>query len=157
MSLIREYADRDSEQLEDCFVELQEHERRLDDLLAEGRAVARRYLAHMFSRCAETEGRVFVADEGGRAVGFVCVWAKLRPRMIEEKEYEYAYVSDLVVLPGHRGRGLGRALLERAESHARARGAKILRIGVLARNEPARGLYRSLGFEERVIEMTKAL
>jgi ribosomal protein S18 acetylase RimI-like enzyme len=157
VSLIREYEDRDFEQVADCFVELQEYERCLDDFLVEGRAVARRYLAYMFSRCAETEGRVFVAEEGGRAVGFVSVWSRVRPRMIEEKEYEYAYVSDLVVLAAYRGRGLGRALLERAEGHARSCGAKILRIGVLARNEPARGLYRSFGFEERVIEMTKAL
>ncbi len=157
MSLIREYEDRDFEQVADCFVELQEYERCLDDFLVEGRAVARRYLAYMFSRCAETEGRVFVAEEGGRAVGIVSVRSRVRPRMIEEKEYEYAYVSDLVVLAAYRGRGLGRALLERAEGHARSCGAKILRIGVLARNEPARGLYRSFGFEERVIEMTKAL
>jgi len=157
VSLVREYAERDFGRVEDCFVELQEYERRLDDFLVEGRVVARRYLAYMFSRCAETEGRVFVAEESGRVVGFVTVWSRVRPRVIEEREYEYAYVSDLVVLPAHRGRGLGRALLVRAEEHARARGAKILRIGVLARNEPARGLYRSFGFEDRVVEMTKSL
>ena len=157
MSVVRPYADRDAADLEACFVELQEFERRLDPLLVEGRLVARRYLEYMFARSAETGGAVFVAEEEGRAVGFVSVWAKVKARLIEEREYEYAYISDLVVLDAYRGRGHGRALLRRAEEHARAAGAKILRLGVLARNEQARGLYRAFGFEERVVEMTKPL
>lgn len=157
MSAPRAYEDRDAADLEACFVELQEFERRLDPLLVEGRLVARRYLEYMFARSAETGGAVFVAEEGGRAVGFVSVWAKVKARLIEEREYEYAYISDLVVLHAYRGRGHGRALLRRAEEHARAAGAKILRLGVLARNEQARGLYRSHGFEERIVEMTKPL
>ena len=157
MSVVRAYEERDAADLEACFVELQEFERRLDPLLVEGASVARRYLEYMFARCAETGGAVYVAEEGGRAVGFVSVWARVRSRGIEEREYEYAHVSDLVVLRAHRGRGLGRALLQRAEEHARAAGAKILRLGVLAGNESARGLYRSFGFEDRVVEMTKSL
>ena len=157
MSVVRPYRDRDAADLEACFVELQEFERRLDPLLVEGRLVARRYLEYMFARAAETGGAVFVAEEEGRAVGFVSVWAKVQARWIEEREYEYAYVSDLVVLHAHRGRGHGRALLRRAEEHARAAGAKILRLGVLAQNEQARVLYRSFGFEDRVVEMSKPL
>jgi ribosomal protein S18 acetylase RimI-like enzyme len=157
VSLVRAYAHRDAADLEDCFVELQEYERGLDPFLVEGRSVARRYLEYMFARCAETAGAVFVAEADGRAVGFVSVWARVKAEMIEEKEYEYAYVSDLVVLPAYRGRGLGRALLDRAEEHARAAGAKILRIGVLARNAPARGLYYSFGFEDRIVAMSKTL
>ncbi|HEV2864044.1 MAG TPA: GNAT family N-acetyltransferase [Pyrinomonadaceae bacterium] len=157
MSAVRAYRDHDAPDLEACFVELQEFERRLDPLLVEGRFVARRYLEYLFARCAETGGAVFVAEEDGRAVGFVSVWARVRARLIEEREYEYAYVSDLVVLHAYRGRGLGRALLRRAEEHARAAGAKILRIGVLAKNDPARRLYSASGFEDRVVEMTKPL
>ena len=157
MSPVREYRDEDAAQLRECFVELQEYERRMDGLLAEGESVAGRYLEFMLARCAETAGRVFVAEAGGRVVGFVSVWARMKSRAIEEREYEYAYVSDLVVLDGHRGRGLGRALLRSAEEHARREGATLLRIAVLARNAGALSLYESFGFERRLLELTKPL
>ena len=157
MSLIREYRDEDAPRLRECLVELQEYERGMDALLAEGELIAARYIEFILARCAETGGRVFVAEDEGRVVGFVSVWAKVKSRAIEEREYEYAYVSDLVVLGTHRGRGLGRALLRRAEQHARGAGATLLRIAVLAKNDGARRLYESFGFEERLLDLTKAL
>jgi ribosomal protein S18 acetylase RimI-like enzyme len=157
MSLIREYRDEDAPRLRECLVKLQEYERGMDGLLAEGELIAARYIEFILARCAETGGRVFVAEDEGRVVGFVSVWAKVESRAIEERVYEYAYVSDLVVLGTHRGRGLGRALLRRAEEHARGEGATLLRIAVLAKNDGARRLYESFGFEERLLELTKAL
>jgi ribosomal protein S18 acetylase RimI-like enzyme len=61
------------------------------------------------------------------------------------------------VLPAYRRRGLGRALLERAVAFARGKGAKALRVGVLARNEGAARLYRSLGFGDYTIQLNKPL
>jgi GNAT superfamily N-acetyltransferase len=52
----------------------------------------------------------------------------------------------LVVLSPHRGRGVGRQLLERAEAFARAAGAPELRNGVLAQNVVARRLYLAAHF-----------
>jgi ribosomal-protein-alanine N-acetyltransferase len=69
----------------------------------------------------------------------------------------YAYGSDLVVLPAYRRRGIGRALLERAEAYARGEGARVLRVGVLAKNEAAARLYRSLGFGDCTIQLNKPL
>ena len=68
-----------------------------------------------------------------------------------------AHVSDLVVLPAWRDRGIGRALLARGETHARSRGAERLRIGVLARNEGARRLYGAEGFREVYVLLAKPL
>lgn len=136
---------------------MQEHERRLDPYLAEAGAVAQKYLAYLHTRCAETEGRIFVAEDEGRVVGFVSVWARVKSRQIEEVEHEYAYISDLVVLSSHRRRGAGRALLTRAEQYAVSRGATRLRLGVLAKNDSARALYWRQGFEERLLELEKNL
>jgi ribosomal protein S18 acetylase RimI-like enzyme len=157
MITIREYRAEDYEEVAVCFVELQDHERGIDEHLAEGSRVAKKYLDYMFSRCAETGGKVFVAEREGRVVGFVSVWAKVKTKAIEVREHEYAYVSDLVVLSEHRGHGTGKALLQRAEDYARLEGVKILRINVLAKNKVARALYLSLGFEERIVELSKGL
>ena len=157
MPLIREYEERDARGLEECFIELQDYEGRIDPYLADSQSVLKSYLEYMFNRGAESSGKVFVAEVDERVAGFISVWAKVKSRGIEEKEYEYAYISDLVVLPAHRSLGLGRALLQRAEDYARGQGAEVLRIGVMAKNEGARRLYRSYGFEDRLIEMSKSL
>lgn len=157
MSLIREYRAEDVLQLEECFVELQDYERRLDDKLDDSRKVSKQYLEYLFARRDETGGKIFVAEVDGRVVGFISVWLRVKAKMIEEKEYEYAYVSDLVVVTGYRGHGVGRALLQKAEDYATLEGATVLRLRVLAKNEPARRLYKSLGYEERVIELNKRL
>jgi ribosomal protein S18 acetylase RimI-like enzyme len=154
--MIREYEpSRHRGQLRACVVELQEFERGLEPTLPKGEAMADRYLAHVLDRCAGGAGRIFVSEEDGTVVGFVGVLARVVPEPDEAQAY--AYVSDLVVLPAHRRRGIGRALLERAEAYARGEGARVLRVGVLAKNEAAARLYRSLGFGDYTIQLSKPL
>jgi ribosomal protein S18 acetylase RimI-like enzyme len=154
--MIREYEpSRHRGQLRVCVVELQDFERGLEPTLPKGEAMADRYLAHVLDRCAGAAGRIFVAEEDGAVVGFVGVLARVVPEPDEAQAY--AYVSDLVVLPAYRRRGIGRALLERAEAYARGEGARVLRVGVLAKNEAAAGLYRSLGFGDYTIQLNKPL
>jgi ribosomal protein S18 acetylase RimI-like enzyme len=154
--MIREYEpSRHRGQLRTCVVELQDFERGLEPTLPKGEAMADRYLAHMLDRCAGAAGRMFVAEEDGAVVGFVGVLARVVPEPDETQAY--AYVSDLVVLPAYRRRGIGRALLERAEAYARGEGARVLRVGVLAKNEAAARLYRSLGFGDYTIQLNKPL
>jgi GNAT superfamily N-acetyltransferase len=59
------------------------------------------------------------------------------------------YLAELYVVPGRRGRGLGRALMEAAIEEARGRGANTMEIGVDEPDLPARNLYESLGFTNR--------
>jgi ribosomal protein S18 acetylase RimI-like enzyme len=75
----------------------------------------------------------------------------------DEDQTPYAYISDLIVLPRYRRRGIGRALLDRAEALVRSSGAKVLRGGVLAKNEPAARLYRSAGFAGYQLQLVKKL
>jgi ribosomal protein S18 acetylase RimI-like enzyme len=55
-------------------------------------------------------------------------------------------VHDLAVLPAHRGRGLGRALLDEAERRARARDCCKMTLEVHDTNSGAKKLYREFGF-----------
>jgi len=66
-------------------------------------------------------------------------------------------VSDLMVRTAHRRRGIGRALLDAAEAYARAAGAAVLRINVLARNDGAAALYGRAGFADRLHQLSKRL
>jgi uncharacterized membrane protein/ribosomal protein S18 acetylase RimI-like enzyme len=147
----------DAAGLRQCFVELQDFERALEPGLPAGEAVADRYLAEMLLRCERSDGRVFVAEGHAEIEGFVCILARMHPEGLDEPPDAYAYVSDLVVRRRSRGAGLGRALLARAEAHARASGVGRLRIAVLARNAAARRLYERLGFREYTVQLLKDL
>ena len=55
-------------------------------------------------------------------------------------------VHDFVVAPGHRGRGIGKALLAAIEAEACRRGACKVTLEVLSGNEAAKALYAGCGF-----------
>jgi ribosomal protein S18 acetylase RimI-like enzyme len=56
------------------------------------------------------------------------------------------FVVDFYVKPGHRGRGIGLALMREAARLGRARGARFMRLDVETDNYDALRLYRRLGF-----------
>ena len=59
------------------------------------------------------------------------------------------HLAELYVAPVHRGRGVGRTLMDAALEEARRRGATTMDIGVDAPDQVARSLYESLGFSNR--------
>lgn len=90
-------------------------------------------------------GGLWLAASAGRGIGCVA----LRP--IDET---IAEVKRMYVDPEWRGRGVGRALMERVIAGARERGYGTLRLGTLHDMEAAQALYHSLGF--RPIERYRA-
>ena len=58
---------------------------------------------------------------------------------------EEAHVTNLLVIPGHRRRGLGRLVMVSLIEAAIGAGAKHLTLEVRASNEAARALYASIG------------
>jgi GNAT superfamily N-acetyltransferase len=59
------------------------------------------------------------------------------------------YLAELYVKPPLRGRGLGRAMMEKAMELARSRGADYMDLGTSEDDVAARSLYESLGFINR--------
>jgi len=94
---------------------------------------------------------VFTIDVDGQTVGHL--W------LVERRDaYEpILSVYDLDVEKPYRGRGYGKAAMLFAEEEARRRGLTRVALRVGARNDIARNLYRSLGFEENEIAMSKPI
>ncbi len=67
------------------------------------------------------------------------------------------YVYSIEVAPEFRGRGYGRAAMQLFEAEARRRGLARASLTVLGGNVVARSLYRSLGYAERAVFMSKDL
>jgi GNAT superfamily N-acetyltransferase len=155
--MIRDYEPHYREQLRACMVELQDFERSLEPALPEGEQMADAYLASLFEKCTRWCGKVFIAEIDAAIVGFVGVLCRVPPDAPDEAQADYAYISDLVVLPSYRQQGIASALLEHAEAFARGNGAKTLRIGVLARNPIALDLYHRRGFVDYHVQLVKAI
>jgi diamine N-acetyltransferase len=156
--VIRAYdPSRDAAPLRQLVVELHDFERRLEPSLPESETMADPYVSTLFERCARWSGQVLVAEQSGAVVGFVVVLARVPPEAPDEIQHDHAYVSDLVVLPRHRRRGLGALLLQHAEAVARKAGATHIRVDVLARNSGAHELYARLGFRDFSVQMVKRL
>ncbi len=92
-----------------------------------------------------------VVDEGGERVGHL--WMALETVAGAAR----AFVYDIEIDAPHRGRGLGREAMLLAEEEARRRGLHRIDVRVFSKNVVARALYRSLGFEETRIQMSKLL
>jgi ribosomal protein S18 acetylase RimI-like enzyme len=75
--------------------------------------------------------------------------AVLRFRPAIWSETLECYLAELYVVPGLRGRGRGRALMEAAMSLAREAGAEHMDLGTGEQDVAARALYESLGFSNR--------
>jgi ribosomal protein S18 acetylase RimI-like enzyme len=85
------------------------------------------------------EGVALIAEEDGRAVGFVFC-------SLGERGRRTAHVTDIYVRPDTRRRGIGRALLAELVEPAREAGLGHVSLEVLVRNTDARRLYERLGF-----------
>ncbi len=60
-------------------------------------------------------------------------------------------IHDLAVVPGYRGEGIGRALLDAVEAHAKDRGCCKLTLEVQDDNQRARRVYDRFGFGDFVL------
>jgi ribosomal protein S18 acetylase RimI-like enzyme len=93
---------------------------------------------------AHPAARVWLAFDGEQPVG-VCVafigFSTFQGRPLLN-------LHDVAVLPSHRGRGVGRALLEAAQAHARQLGCCKLTLEVQQDNDPALRLYARFGFDD---------
>ena len=69
----------------------------------------------------------------------------------------HAFVYDIWVAPDHRGKGIGKALIEWAAGWARERGHHKIKLEVGEGNARARHVYESTGFREERRYMGKSL
>jgi ribosomal protein S18 acetylase RimI-like enzyme len=89
------------------------------------------------------------------AVGVALVFTSPVTVRLDEKWV----LADLYVASGHRGQGVGRALVTRVLDDARAAGVPRISLQTESDNDAARALYRSLGFiaPEGVVALSLAL
>jgi ribosomal protein S18 acetylase RimI-like enzyme len=96
---------------------------------------------------------VHALEVDGRDVGTV----SFAERTYYGEPRVFVYDYDLWVDADERGKGFGRRAMDAVEAEARRRGAPVVELNVWGGNTVARSLYRSLGYAERSVFMSKDL
>ena len=89
----------------------------------------------------DEHGLIFFAEHEGALIGMTGIRKGESP-----KTKHGAYVWGVYVRPAWRGLHIAEALIELCAGWARQRGVVILKLGVMANNEPAIRCYQRIGF-----------
>ncbi|MES2124896.1 MAG: GNAT family N-acetyltransferase [Gemmatimonadota bacterium] len=116
---------------------------------------ARGYGAYLGTQLAEPQVVVLVAEDSGQVVGYA--YAGLEGHDYMQLRGPAGALYDIVVEPRSRGRGIGRALLDRVLEELAARGAPRIVLSTAAPNEAAQRIFTRAGFRRTMIEMTREL
>ncbi|NOT40442.1 MAG: GNAT family N-acetyltransferase [Alphaproteobacteria bacterium] len=115
------------------------------------------YLPLLVDSATNKRGRIFIAEEAGVPIGWAVCYVEQHEPFVKEEERPYGYVSELFVVETHRGRHVGRDLLNACEDHFRALGLKTVLIGALSPNARAVNAYRAAGYADYAINLRKVL
>jgi ribosomal protein S18 acetylase RimI-like enzyme len=127
-----------------------EAQARVDDrfrLRSDARA---RYALYLRDRMHHLDSAVFVAEEGESVVGLIIGSVRTRDSFFELRRF--GYVSDLVVDPASRRRGIGCRLYHRVAEWLAGHGLTVARMHVAIRSESARAFWRAQGAEDFLAE-----
>jgi ribosomal protein S18 acetylase RimI-like enzyme len=92
---------------------------------------------------------IFLAEQDGQVVGMLSF--SIRPNLYHAESC--CLVDEVVVAETARGRGVGKALVQRLMLHAKEAGCAEASLSVLPGNTRAREFYRALGFTDEAILM----
>ena len=102
---------------------------------------ASRYISERFNH---GDSEIFVAQEGNdELTGFV----QLYPSFCSVSAVPILILYDLYVDSSHRGKGIGRLLMNAARDFAKGNGFKRLELSTAKDNHIGQSLYESLGYE----------
>ena len=109
--------------------------------------------AFLHARLERGESVVFVAEDGGEAIGF----CQLYPTWCSVAAGPVFVLYDLFVDPDARRAGIARALMLVAQDFARAAGAVRIDLTTAHDNTRAQALYESLGWQRDLLFRTYTL
>ena len=102
-------------------------------------------VAQQFRAMREGKREIWIAECEGYLVGTNTIEWSADDRSLADGQHR-AHISNLVVHPTYRRRGVGRGLMAAVEAAARRRGYGIITIGVDKGNDYARALYERRGY-----------
>jgi ribosomal protein S18 acetylase RimI-like enzyme len=113
------------------------------------------YASFLGTQLAQSKVVVLVASRDGEVLAYA--YAGMEGHDYMSLRGPAGVLHDIVVDPAHRGRGVGRTLLDATLAALNAMGAPRVVLSTAERNEPAQQLFARAGFRRTMIEMTREL
>ncbi|MBN3037270.1 MAG: GNAT family N-acetyltransferase [Candidatus Diapherotrites archaeon] len=130
-------------------VELTALESQWDPLLIDREENEKIYPKYFLRKLRNEKVTIFVAEENNELIGFVMGEdERLRDPF---KEKKIGYLADLFVAEEHRGKGIGKALLDAMTDWFASRGLRIMSLTAYTQNKEAEEFYLANGFEKTVV------
>ena len=104
-------------------------------------------------RLVESNGQILVAEWEGNVGGMIMISFRKKPEAMQIRRQ--GYIAETVVAESARGKGLGTALFEAAESWFAEQEADHIELQVSINNEGARRFWESKGFASFSHQMIK--
>jgi ribosomal protein S18 acetylase RimI-like enzyme len=111
------------------------------------------YASFLGTQLQEPNVVVLAAVQGGQVLGYTYAGVEGRDYMSLRGPAGVLY--DIVVDPVHRGRGVGRMLLDATLAALESRGAPQIVLSTAQQNDTAKRLFARAGFRPTMIEMTR--
>jgi len=96
---------------------------------------------------------LLVAEEKGKMLGFADMWSY--PEFLHGGMS--AYMNNIFIREGHRGKGIGTALLKTIIKEAKRRGVVALHVPIKAKNLKSIEFHKKKGIDEQLVMMEKRL
>lgn len=125
--------------------------RNLGTPLEEERVASLKQINDLLPQGLQTPGHFFwmAVDEGGASVGHLWIAA--------DADKGQAFIYDIAVDEGQRGKGYGRQTMELLDAEARRLGLRRIVLNVFGDNAVAQNLYHTAGYRPVAILMRKDL
>jgi ribosomal protein S18 acetylase RimI-like enzyme len=102
-------------------------------------------------------GAMFLAVDGAAVIGYAICEEETWRSPTWQWPANFLSIVDLIVLPAHRGEGIGVALLTAVEDEARSRGLDAVDMNAAAPNQEARLFYEKHGYRLDLVTYRKPL
>jgi ribosomal protein S18 acetylase RimI-like enzyme len=151
--VVRKATIKDLESLHDLHTRLFSFEQKIDPLLKNN--LSHELKGRYRKRLKNKNHAFFIAEADGKPVGYSYGWIEKTPDWFEPRLK--GYICHVLVLKEFRGKGIGEKLTSRMEKHFKANNVRWVMLSVHAKNIRARKVWKSLGFEDYMLEMSKII
>lgn len=135
---------------------IQEHHRRLYPETFKPHA-EEEVEAFVAKQLQDTTWHCLIARHGDQEAGYVLFYLRDYQENPFRRAYRGVHIDQISVLPAFKRKGIGKALMAEVEAFARREGVSQLELTYWERNDEARTFYEELGFEPRILFVTKPL
>ena len=154
--MVIEYDSKYDEQIKDLLVDLQQYIAEIDKegFNIVGEDYREKYFLKTMEEVKKCDGKILLYEENNKIVGLIIgVVNNEEMQKYDFNVTKHGRITELVVSKEHRGKKIGKILLDSMKDYLKNIGCKKTLIAVFGYNENAINFYKKNGFHIRLMDM----